>query len=237
MPQRPSSAWCRSRRVLLGAAAVLVLSAAGATASPRAIPSSGALKVAQAIVLRPSDLPAMSGRTVSVAEEHPASEQFTACMGGSPSGAPFAAALSWFTTSKLSRVTTEVLSGVVIQPAAETVARDFAAFARPRALSCLVAADLAWERPALPKGETVTGSAVRLLPVVSGTEQSSAARVTMIFHYRTTTATSAMFFDYIAFAYGQAEVQLAIVSQTPPSTALESKLAALLLARAHTTIG
>jgi hypothetical protein len=47
-----------------------------------------------------------------------------------------------------------------------------------------------------------------------------------------------VFYDVIGFAYGQAEVGLDLLtSGKAPSSALEKKLTATLLARAHAAIG
>ena len=89
----------------------------------------------------------------------------------------------------------------------------------------------------LPKGVTATGSAVRLLPGVSGADTASAIRLTIIVHYSTTSATAALFADYVNFGYGQAEVQLVFGNRSPPSSTLESRLEALLVARARAVIG
>jgi len=56
--------------------------------------------------------------------------------------------------------------------------------------------------------------------------------------HKTTTLILPLYVDLVGFTYGQAEVSLSVESVgAKPSTALEHRLVALLVARAHSAIG
>jgi hypothetical protein len=65
-------------------------------------------------------------------------------------------------------------------------------------------------------------------------------RITVDLHETqgTTTESALVYVDAIGLAYAQAEVSLSVTStSTVPSSSLESRLEALLIARAETSIG
>jgi hypothetical protein len=233
----------RRRRAAVGAllaVIVLVCGVDAALASHRAVTQADARSVATAINIRKVDVPKLKQQSNPITATQLRQEtQLTACVGGVPPSDALANTQSPdFVTTTGTSVT--VNSGTEILPSAALVAKDFAAVTGPRGLPCLLA-DLRTELVGTPpKDETVKSYASHLRPVVSGADGAFADRFSVIITVTQKTATLILplYVDLVGFTYGQAEVSLSIeaVGSKPP-TALEHRLAALLLARARTAIG
>ena len=219
---------------------VLVCGVDAALASHRAVTQADARSVATAINIRKVDVPKLKQQSNPITATQLRQEaQLTACVGGVPPSDALANTQSPdFVTTTGTSVT--VNSGTEILPSAALVAKDFAAVTGPRGLPCLLA-DLRTELVGTPpKDETVKSYASDLRPVVSGADGAFADRFSVIITvtHKTATLILPLYVDLVGFTYGQAEVSLSIeaVGSKPP-TALEHRLAALLLARARTAIG
>ena len=232
-----------ARRAGVGVAlAVVVLATGGgiALASHRTVTRGEAHGVATAINLRHADLPSLKEESNPVsAQDRRLTAQLHACVGEAPPSEAFAAVSSpSFVGPAPSSVT--MRSQTQIFPSASVVDHDLAAGRRPRALTCLAGYAESASRQAVPKDVTVTTHAAWLPTEVSGTDGVSGVRVTVVLHETqgTTTENLPVYIDAIGFAYGQAEVSLSVTStSTVPSTSLESRLEALLVARAKVSIG
>ena len=219
---------------------VLVCGVDGALASHRAVTQGEALAVATAINVRQGDVPKLKQQSNPITATQLRQEtQLAACVGGVPPSDALANTQSPdFATTTGASVT--VNSGTEILPSVALVAKDFAAVTGPRGLPCLLA-DLRTELVGTPpKDETVKSYASHLRPVVSGADGAFADRfaVTITVTHKTATLILPLYVDLIGFTYGQAEVSLSVESVgAKPSTALEHRLVALLVARARGAIG
>jgi hypothetical protein len=224
----------------LAATALVAVAAHVALAADPQISRAQAPAVAAAISLRHGDLPGLKEQPNPItAQETAANDQLTACIGGVPASRALADTQSAdFSTS--SGTSETVNSATEILPSVALVAKDFGAITGRRGLPCLLA-ELRGElvgKP--PKGETVSGHAWHLAPVVSGAGGAFADRFSVVVRvvHKTTTLILPLYVDLIGFIYGQAEVSLSIETVgSEPSGSLERTLAARLLARARAAIG
>jgi hypothetical protein len=221
-------------------AVALIVGTDAALASHRTITPAGAVTVATAISISHADLPAFKQQpNPMTTKEIAQNTQLTACIRGVPDSEALANTQSPnFLSSSGTSVT--ISSGAEILPSAALVAKDLAAVTGSRGLPCLLK-QLRGELVGKPqKGETVADYASRLAPALSGADSAFADRFTVIVTVvrKTTTLILPLYVDVIGFAYGQAEVSLTVEAVgSKPSTALERRLAALLLTRAQTAIG
>ncbi len=238
---------CRSssatwRAIALVPLAVLPL-ATGAYAAPAAHPAitpSEAAAVAAAISVRQSDLPADKQEANPVtAEERRLAAQATKCAGGVPETDALANTQSANFVSR-SAPSVTVSSGTEILPNVSLVAKDLASVTGPRGLPCLQAELRDELVPSLPKNERVATHSSRLASRVSGADAAFADRFAVVVRvtHGSTTVILPTYVDLIGFTYGQAEVSLSVMTVAKlPSRSLESRLAALLVARAKAAIG
>ena len=208
---------------------------AAATVSP-----AHAKAVATAINLRHGDLPTLEQQPNPItAQQRQESAQLNACIGETPPSKMLADVQSPNFVGP-SPDTLTLSSETQIQPSAADVANDLVAIHRPHALSCLQSALVKSLTTSAPKGSTFSVSAERLPATLPGTSGVAAVRVTAIFHVKqgSKTVTVPAYIDDVGFAYGQAEISLnAISTLQPPSATLETKLAVLLISRAHAAMG
>jgi hypothetical protein len=235
----------RARKWLAAFAASLVMTALAvgadaALASHRTITATEALAVATAISIRHADVPELKQESNPItAAQMAQTAHLTSCVRGVPVSKALANVQSPnFANSSGTSVTLN--SGTEILPSTSLVAKDFAAVTGSRGLPCLLS-ELRRELVGTPpKGETVTSYASRLSTPVSGADGAFADRFNVIVRVTraSTTLILPLYVDLVGFAYGQAEVSLSVetVGSKPPRS-LERRLAALLLARARTTIG
>ena len=245
---RPTGRVLRSKVLWAGARVgvplALVLIIAGgavALAAHRKVTRSDAHAVATAINLVHSDVPTLKAHLNTLtARDRQANAQLAGCIGENPPGAGIADVRSPDFDGP-SPMSLTVDSETEILPSSAAVAKDLAAIRRPHALTCLRTAYTAALRESLPKTDTTTSSIARFSPpVASGTDASFGIRIIVDVHAKTatTTVTVPLYVDAIAFAYGQAEVTLDLLSAvTAPSPQLEAQLAKLLVARARRAIG
>ncbi|MGA2471168.1 MAG: hypothetical protein ABSG64_10810 [Solirubrobacteraceae bacterium] len=231
------------RVVSVGAAVGVLLAflAAASLASVRAITRSDATSVATAISIRHSDLPTLKQVSNPITpQELRLDAQAIKCGGAVPLSEAYANTQSAEFVS-LGTPSVTVVSSAEILPSATLVAKDFAAVERPRALSCLVSEFSSALRASLPKGDALTAaSAARLPSVVAGSGATVDIRVTCAVAVRNgaSTVSVPVYVDQIGFSDGQAEVTLEVqTAAVKPSTALERRLAGLLVARARAAIG
>jgi hypothetical protein len=235
----------RSNSLRLGAAAAIaaLVTAAGvdaALAAHKTISRSSAKAVATAVNLRQGDLATLKQQSNPVTpSDRQSTAALDACIGETPPGRFYADVDSPDFVGPLPTQLT-ISSETEILPSAALVASDLAAIRRPRALSCLKSALRKALVSSAPKGSTFTVSIARLPVTLAGTDGVAAVRVTAVFRVKqgSSTVTVPGYIDDIGFAYGQAEVSLDVFSTTaPPSSALEARLARVLVARAREAIG
>ncbi|MGD1049508.1 MAG: hypothetical protein ABR947_00370 [Solirubrobacteraceae bacterium] len=231
------------RRVALAAPLTIVALAAGAVAAyaaPGTITAAQAPAVAAAISIRHADLPKDEQKSNPItAEELQQDAALTRCVGGVPVSDALANTQSPNFQS-VSGSTVVVNSGTEILPSTALVATDFAAITGNHGLPCLLRQLRSELVGTPPKDETVKSFASRLSPVVAGVAQAFAYRFKVVITQTksTTTLILPIYVDVIGFAYGQAEVSLSVmVVGAKPSTALDRRLAALLVARARQAVG
>ena len=164
----------------------------------------------------------------------------TACAGGVPPSKAFANTQSpTFQTAGTSVLA--AYSATEILPSTALVAKDLAAIERPRSLQCLLAEVETGLRSSLPVAAKLSGArATRMPSVLTGIAGSFAMRfsVTVRVAAGGASSTVAVYVDDIGFAHGQAEISLAIdTTVTAPSSSLERRLAAVLVARARAELG
>ena len=226
------------RHVRLGVALTLALLACGAVVALGSSPTitrSQSAAVAAAIGLRHSDLPTLQQESLPItSRERALGAQVTSCEGGVPLSEAFAIVRSpAFLTTPPS---VGLVSQTEILPSVALVAKDFAAGQRSRALGCALSAQEQELRLSLAAGTKIADAHIaRLPPRVSGTDGTSATRMTFDLAGGAGTKTVAVYIDDVSFNYGQVEVSLEIQT-TPgePSASLEARLARLLFARART---
>lgn len=224
----------------LALASLLALGADAALASHRTISRSQAQSVATAIALRPSDLPSLSQHSNPItAQDRRLNAQLTACVGGVPESKALAEGQSPSFAST-GNLPVTINSDTEILPSATLVAKDLASITGSRGLPCLQAQLAGQLRSSLSKGETLSVHGARFPSVVSGSDGTFAIRFSVVVHATSgaSTVSVPLYADSIGFAYGQAEVSFTVVETgAKPSAALERRLAALLVARAHAAIG
>ena len=235
----------RSHRLRLGAASALAALLAAvavdaALAAQKTISKNGAAAVASAINLRHSDLATLKTQSNPLtAADRRSSAAVAACVGETPPGKDYADIQSSdFVGPAPTQLT--ISSETQILPTAALVASDLAAIRRPKALSCLESALGKALETTAPKGSTFKVSVARLPATLPGTDGVAAVRVTVVFQIKSgsKTVTVPAYIDDVGFSLGQAEVSLNVVSTTaPPSAALETRLAVLLVSRARAAIG
>ena len=190
-----------------------------------------------AIGLRHSDVPNLkkdgsAGSAQSSAEE-------AACIGETPPSEDLADIKSaTFVGPEPTSLT--VVSDTEIAASAAVAANNLAAGRRPRALTCVRIYGGRELRTSLPKGQSVTIHTAWLPAVVSGADGVAAVRLKAVLHVKQglLTVSGALYFDFVEFAYGQAEVSLDVVKTgSKPSAVIERQLAGLLVARARAAIG
>ncbi len=221
-------------------AAMLLAVGTDAVAAQRTITRAEALGVATAISVRHADLPTFKQQSNPMtAQEQRLAAQLTKCAGGVPESEALANTQSPnFVNSSGSSVT--VNSATEILPSTALVAKDLAAITGSHGPACLLAELRGELVPSPAKDETVTGRAARLPSVVSGADTAFADRFAVVIRvtHPSTTLILPLYVDLIGFTYGQAEVSLSVMTVgTKPSTALERRLAAPLVARAKAAIG
>lgn len=224
----------------LALASLLAVGADDALASHRTISPSQAQAVANAIALRPSDLPTLSQQSNPItAQERQLNAQLTACAGGVPDSKGLAEGQSPSFAST-GNLPVTINSNTEILPSAALVAKDLAAITGSRGLPCLQAQLARQLRSSISKGETLSVHGARFPSVVSGSDGTFAFRFSVVVHATSgaSTVSVPLYADSIGFAYGQAEVSFTVVETGgKPSAALERRLAALLVARARAAIG
>ena len=235
----------RSHRLRLAAAtaAAALLTAVGvdgALAAPKTISHAGATAIATAVNLRHSDLATLKQQSnVVTPADRRSGATLDACIGETPPGKFYADVLSPnFVGPSPDQLT--ISSETEILPSPALVASDLAAIRRPKALSCLENSLGKALVSSAPKGSTFKISVGRLSARLAGTDGVAAVRVTAVFKIKqgSTTVTVPAYIDDVGFAYGQAEVSLDVISTTaPPSAELETRLAVLLVDRAHAAMG
>ena len=238
-----SSARARRRGARIGtvvAIAVLAVGVEAALGSHRDVTRRGAHAVAVAINLRQGDLPKLSAHSNPVtAQQRRFSAQLTACLGGVPDNLAYADAQSpTFASSGRSSLT--ISSNTEILPSAALVAKDLAAVRSPKGIPCLQRQLGAQLKASLAKGDTITIAGVPLPATVSGSDGTFALRFAVVvgIKHGSSIVPVRLYYDTIGFAYRQAEVGFDVLSTaTAPSSALERRLGASLLARARAAIG
>jgi hypothetical protein len=237
------SARARRRRARVGtvvSVAVLAVGVEAALGSPTNITRAGAHAVAVAINLRDSDLPKLSAQSNRItAAQRRFSAQLTTCLGGVPDSLAYADAQSpTFTSSGEASLT--ISSNTEILPSAALVAKDLAAVRGAKGIPCLQRQLGAQLKASLAKGDTLRIHGVLLPAIVSGSDGTFALRFNVIVGVKqgSSTIPVRVYYDTIGFAYGQAEVGFDVLSTAAaPSSALERRLGATLLARARAAIG
>ncbi len=222
---------------MLVALALLATAALGA----RTVTRKQALAVANAISLRHSDVPTLVQSPNPVtAQQLQVENKAIACAGAVPLSKAFANTQSPIFEASGTAVLA-INSGTEILPSTALVAQDFAATERPRALPCLLAEVETGLKSSLPSSaKLASASATRLPAVVTGMAESLAIRCSIRVRVKQggTTATVAVYADDIGFSDGQAEVSLVLdTTGNAPSSSLERRLAAVLVARARATLG
>lgn len=237
-PRRPRAR--RTAAAALAAAGLATAGTAAALAAAKTISPAGAKAVATAINLRHGDLPTLKVKSNPLTQqERDSSAQLDSCIGETPPDK----ALADIQSSNFigpSPDTVTISSEAQIQASASVVASDLAAIRRPKALTCLRSALVKELASTAPKGSTYTISIARLPATLPGTTGVAAVRVEAIFHIKQNSKTVNVpaYIDDVGFAYGQAEISLNVISTLqPPSSSLETKLAELLVSRAHSAIG
>ena len=234
----------RHRGRLVGTFVVIAILVVGAEAaaqdSHRTVTRAEAPAIATAINLRYADLPALRpGANPITSRERALDEEFTRCVGGVANSRAYAAAQSpTFTSSRAAALaidsTTEIL------PSAALVRRDLAATSGPNGIPCLERQLRGVLSTTVPRGDTLQISATRPQEIVAGSDGAFLLRFTAAVGVRQGSSTVAvpLYYDSIGIAYGQIEIGLQLESSgTPPSPALEHRLAVILLDRALTAIG
>lgn len=237
------SARARRRRARIGTVvlvAVLAVGVRGALGSHRTVTRRDAHAVAVAINLRHGDLPTLAAQSNPLtAQQRRFSAQLTACLGGVPNSEAYADAQSpTFTGSGSSSLT--ISSTTEVLPSAALVAKDLAAVRSAKGIPCLQRQLGAQLKASLAKGDTLSIHGVLLPAIVSGSDGTFALRFNVVVGVKQAGATVPVrvYYDTIGFAYGQAEVGFDVLTTaTVPSTSLERRLGASLLARARAAIG
>lgn len=224
----------------LAAAICTALAAGVALAAAKPITAANAKAVATAISLRHSDLSTLKQEPNPItAQDRQNNAQLTACIGDTPASRALADVQSANFVGPAPDSLT-ISSEAQVQASTAVVARDLAAIHRPAALTCLQNALVKALATTAPKGSTYSVSTARLPATLRGTSGVAAVRVTAVFHLKQGSKTVSVpaYIDDIGFAYGQAEISLNVISTLqPPSAAVETRLAVLLVARARATIG
>jgi hypothetical protein len=224
----------------LGAACLLVAGAGAAMAAAKQVSGAAATTAATAINLRHSDLPTLKTQANPItSQQRQENTTLTACIGESAPSKVLADVQSQdFVGPAPDSVT--ISSETQIQPSVAAVSNDLVAIHRPKALTCLRSSLGRALATSAPKNSTYSIAIGRLSATLPGTSGVAAVRVTATFHIKegSKTVTVPAYIDDIGFAYGQAEISLNVISTlSPPSATLETKLALLLIKRAHTALG
>ena len=230
----------RRRIATLAAIAVLGLGAHSALASQRTLTRAQAQDAAAAIGLRRSDLPKLAAQSNPItAQQRRFSAKLTACLGGVPDTEAYAEAQSpTFTGAGTSSLT--VSSTTEILPTAALVDEDLRAVDSAQGIPCLQSQLGDQLKASLAKGAALEIHGTPLPLVVEGSDGTFALRFAVIVTIKQGRSTLPvhLYYDTIGFAYGQAEVGFDVLSTSAtPSTALERRLGASLLARARAEIG
>jgi hypothetical protein len=228
-----------TRRAAAVGLALVMIGVPAALAAIRTITRADALAVANAISLRHGDLPTLKPEpNPNTAQDQRATAALTKCVGGVPDSEAFANTQSDNFVSADQAIT--ISSSTAILPTAALVAKDFAALARPQALTCVLDQLGASLRASLPKADRATSTVARIPSVVPGVAESAAIRLEIVVAVPkgTRTVKVPIYSDVIGFAYGQAEISMNIQQTVdPPTGSFERQLAALLLTRARAAIG
>jgi hypothetical protein len=212
----------------------------GPQAAHHTITRGQARAVAAGVSLRHSDLPTFGRqRNPITKQQQKLNAQLTACIGGVPDSLALAESQSpTFSTAGAPALT--ISSTTEIFPSATLVAKDLAAITGAKGVPCLESQLRTQLGSSLTKGESLTVTAARLPGPLSGSDGTFELRCTLTFLIKqgSVIVHVPVFYDVIGFAYGQAEVGLDLLtSAKAPSSALEKKLTATLLTRAHAEIG
>jgi hypothetical protein len=237
------SARARRRRARIGtlvAVAVLAVGVDAALGSHRAVTRGEAHAVAAAISLTHRDLPKLSAQSNPItAQQRRFSAQLTACLGGVPDKLAYADAQSPTFTSS-GRASLTISSNTEILPSAALVAKDLASVRSPKGIPCLQRQLGAQLKASLAKGDTIRIHGVLLPAIVTGSDGTFALRFKVVVGIKQgrSTVPVRLYYDTIGFAYRQAEVGFDVLgTATVPSSSLERRLGASLLARARVAIG
>jgi hypothetical protein len=224
----------------LASACLLAGAAAAALAAAKQVSPANATAVATAVNLRHSDLPTLKAQGNPItSQQRQQNAKLTACIGETSPSKLLADVQSQDFVGP-SPDTLTISSETQIEPTVAAVTNDLAAIHRPLALTCLRSQLGAALATSAPKNSNYSISIARLPATLPGTSGVAAVRVTATFHVKegSKTVTVPAYIDDVGFAYGQAEISLNVVSTLePPSATLETKLAELLIARAHAALG
>jgi len=230
----------RAAAVALASVCLLACGAVAALAAAKQITPADATAVATAVNLRHSDLPTLKAQANPfTAQQRQQNAKLTECIGEAPPSKLLADVQSQDFVGP-SPDTLTISSETQIEPSVATVTSDLAAIHRPLALTCLRSALGSALATSAPKNSNYSIAIARLAATLPGTSGVAAVRVTATFHVKdgSKTVTVPAYIDDVGFAYGQAEISLNVVSTLqPPSATLETKLAELLIARAHAALG
>jgi hypothetical protein len=212
-----------------------------ALAAHRTIARPQAKAVATAINLRHGDLPGYAQHPNPITkQEEQIDAQLSKCTGTSQDAAALAKVQSPSFDSP-GAVTVSVGSTAMIATSASVVASDLKAVSGPKALDC-IGNELRSQLKASLAGKATLISlhGSKIASVVSGSDGTFAYRFAFVLGVKQGKKTIDVpaYGDFIGFAWGQAEVSLSVETElTPPPAALERRLAALLVTRAHAAIG
>jgi hypothetical protein len=240
IPRPRSFAWRTGAAAVLAGALVAVVGGVALGAST--VTRSEAKAVAAKISLRHGDLPAFQPvPNPDTAAEERLTAEAVKCAGGVPVSKAFVNTQSTIFQQTTSSSSVATASGTEILPTPALVAKDYAALARPHALSCLQSELEQSLLAGAPTGSKVTSASTTRRPIhISGINGVFSIRVAMNLEVPTgsKSATALVYADEIGFTDGQAEVSM-IVQTTGvlPSSALEQRLLGLLVERARTALG
>jgi hypothetical protein len=226
------------RLVAIGLALSLAAATGAASASPTTITREQAPAVAKAINLRPGDLPGYSPKPNPVtAQTIQQDKKFNTC----DRGVQDSTALTVLPSPLFRNASTVIVSEVEVMPSAALVTKDLAAVTSARGLSCFNSQAVAtFTAGGLPKHETVTARSTLLSLPAIGSLHPFGVRTISFLHTSSggTEVTVPLYADEIGVGDGQLEL---VVTDVPlqgiPSSALEDRLLALLVARARAAVG
>jgi len=220
------------------AALACAVAAVAASAAGGITTSAAASAAANAINVRPGDLPSPGAWKAYPAQSASALHQYDAreakCYGGR-----YASVLADIASKAFSRGADTIVSDVEVFRTAALAATDFKAFGSPHGIAC----STQLLRQSYAAGHAVKAATASIHSPAAGTAATFAVRVTLQYENSSGKAQGQAFVtDQIEFLEGQAEISFSVSAdnsatpQTPP-VSLERTLTALLVARAKTTLG